>query len=63
MLLTGALRVSLNMALLGSAEIQSVNGLSQELTGEGPRLRWLYPVALVAGGRVRLAAARAAATR
>lgn len=40
--------VSLNMALLGSAEIQSVNGL-QELTGEGTDLRWLYPVALVAG--------------
>jgi EmrB/QacA subfamily drug resistance transporter len=40
--------VSLNMALLGSAEIQSVNGL-QELTGEGPDLRWLYLVALVAG--------------
>jgi MFS family permease len=40
--------VSLNMALLGSAEIQSVNGL-QELTGDGPDLRWLYLVALVAG--------------
>jgi EmrB/QacA subfamily drug resistance transporter len=40
--------VSLNLALLGSAEIQSVNGL-QELTGEGTDLRWLYPVALVAG--------------
>ena len=46
-LLTGTL-VSLNMALLGSAEIQSVNGL-QELTGDGTDLRWLYPVALVAG--------------
>jgi EmrB/QacA subfamily drug resistance transporter len=40
--------VALNMALLGSAEIQSVNGL-QELTGEGADLRWLYPVAFVAG--------------
>ena len=46
-LLTGTL-VSLNMALLGSAEIQSVNGL-QELTGHGTDLRWLYPVALVCG--------------
>ncbi len=46
-LLTIAL-VSLNVALLGSAEIQSVNGL-QELTGQGADLRWLYPVALVAG--------------
>jgi EmrB/QacA subfamily drug resistance transporter len=46
-LLTGTL-VSLNLALLGSAEIQSVNGL-QELTGEGPDLRWLYLVALAAG--------------
>jgi EmrB/QacA subfamily drug resistance transporter len=46
-LLTATL-VSLNMALLGSAEIQSVNGL-QELTGDGTDLRWLYPVALVAG--------------
>ncbi len=46
-LLTGTL-VSLNLALLGSAEIQSVNGL-QELTGEGPDLRWLFLVALAAG--------------
>jgi MFS family permease len=38
--------VSLNVALLGSAEIQSVNGL-QELTGEGPELRWLFIVAAV----------------
>ena len=36
------------MALLGSAEIQSVNGLD-ELTGDGTDLRWLYPVAVVAG--------------
>ena len=40
--------VALNMALLGSAEIQSVNGL-QELTGESRDLRWLYPVAVVSG--------------
>lgn len=40
--------VSLNVALLGSAEIQSVNGLS-ELTGEGTDWRFLYAVALVAG--------------
>jgi len=46
-LLTGTL-VSLNMALLGSAEIQSVNGL-QELNGDGTDLRWLYPVALLLG--------------
>jgi EmrB/QacA subfamily drug resistance transporter len=41
--------VSLNLALLGSAEIQSVTGL-EELTGStGQGLRWLYPVAVVAG--------------
>ncbi len=40
--------VSLNVALLGSAEIQSVNGLS-ELTGEATDWRFLYAVALVAG--------------
>lgn len=40
--------VSLNVALLGSAEIQSVNGLS-ELTGEGTDWRFLYGVALAAG--------------
>ena len=46
-LLTAAL-VSLNLALLGSAEIQSVSGLD-ELTGSGgTELRWLYPVAIVA---------------
>ena len=37
--------VSLNVALLGSAEIQSVNGLS-ELTGEGTDWRFLYLVAV-----------------
>uniref|UniRef100_UPI00058ED2FB MFS transporter n=1 Tax=Ilumatobacter nonamiensis TaxID=467093 RepID=UPI00058ED2FB len=47
-LLTTAL-VSLNLALLGSAEVQSVQGLD-ELTGNGGTdLRWLYPVAIVAG--------------
>ena len=55
-LLTAAL-VSLNLALLGSAEIQSVSGLD-ELTGSGGTdLRWLYPVAAVAAGRVRVARA------
>ena len=39
--------VSLNIALLGSAEIQSVNGLD-ELTGSGPDLRGLYLVAVFA---------------
>ncbi len=47
-LLTTAL-VSLNLALLGSAEVQSVQGLD-ELTGNGGTdLRWLYPLAVVAG--------------
>jgi MFS family permease len=45
-LLTIAL-VTLNVALLGSAEIQSVNGLD-ELTGGTSDLRWLYFVALAA---------------
>jgi MFS family permease len=45
-LLTTAL-VSLNLALLGSAEVQSVQGLD-ELTGNGGTdLRILYPVALI----------------
>ncbi len=40
--------VSLNLALLGSAEIQGVTGL-EELTGSGgAALRWLYPVAVIA---------------
>ncbi len=40
--------VSLNLALLGSAEVQSVQGLD-ELTGNGGTdLRLLYPVALLA---------------
>ena len=47
-LLTVAL-VSLNLALLGSAEIQSVNGLEQLTGGGGTDLRWLYLPALLAG--------------
>ncbi len=40
--------VSLNLALLGSAEIQGVTGL-EELTGSGgDQLRWFYPVAVIA---------------
>ena len=47
-LLTGAL-VSLNLALLGSAEVQSVSGLD-ELTGStGAGLRWLYLPAAALG--------------
>lgn len=45
-LLTIAL-VALNVALLGSAEIQSVTGLD-ELTGGTSDLRWMYFVALAA---------------
>ena len=48
LLLTATL-VSLNVALLGSAEIQSVNGLDELTGGSGADLRWLYPVAAVAG--------------
>ncbi len=40
--------MTLNVALLGSAEIQSVNGLD-ELTGGSTDLRWLYLVALASG--------------
>lgn len=47
-LLTTAL-VSLNLALLGSAEVQSVQGLDQLTGNGGTDLRMLYPVALVAG--------------
>lgn len=42
--------VSLNLALLGGAEIQSVNGLDELTGGSGPDLWWLYPVASLAGG-------------
>jgi MFS family permease len=48
-LLTVAL-VSLNMALLGSAEIQSVNGLDELTGGTGPDLWWLYPLSALATG-------------
>jgi MFS family permease len=47
-LLTTAL-VSLNLALLGSAEVQSVQGLDQLTGNGGTDLRLLYPVALLAG--------------
>lgn len=47
-LITGAL-VSLNLALLGGVEVQSVQGL-EDLTGGSADLRWLYPVALLLGG-------------
>ena len=47
-LLTVAL-VSLNVALLGSAEIQSVNGLEELTGGGGTDLRWLYVPAVIAG--------------
>ncbi|MEM9748507.1 MAG: MFS transporter [Actinomycetota bacterium] len=47
-LLTTAL-ISLNLALLGGAEVQSVQGLD-ELTGNGATdFRWLYGLALVSG--------------
>ena len=47
-LLTIAL-VSLNLALLGGAEIQSVNGLDELTGGSGPDLWWLFPLATAAG--------------
>jgi EmrB/QacA subfamily drug resistance transporter len=37
--------VSLSLALLGGAEVQSVTGLDQLTGGGGPDLRWLYLVA------------------
>ena len=61
-LLTTAL-VSLNLALLGSAEVQSVQGLD-ELTGNGGTdLRWLYPLAVVAGSRLRVATTTSTTSR
>lgn len=48
-LLTGAL-VSLNLALLGGAEIQSVEGLDELTGGAGPDLWWLYPLATLMAG-------------
>lgn len=41
--------VALNLALLGSAEIQSVTGLDELTGGSGFDLRWLFLVALAAG--------------
>jgi len=41
--------VALNLALLGSAEIQSVSGLDELTGGSGAELRWFYAVALAAG--------------
>ncbi len=43
-----AFLVALNLALLGSAEIQSVSGLEELTGGGGDGLRWFYPVALAA---------------
>ena len=40
--------VSINLALLGNAEIQSVTGLDELTGGSGPDLRWLYLVAVAA---------------
>lgn len=42
--------VSLNLALLGNAEIQSVTGLDELTGGGGADLRWLYFVAVAAAG-------------
>ena len=47
-LLVTVILVSLNLALLGNAEIQSVTGLDELTGGGGPDLRWLYAVAVVA---------------
>jgi EmrB/QacA subfamily drug resistance transporter len=47
LLVTVAL-VSLNVALLGSSEIQSVTGLDELTDGGGADFRWLYAVAVVA---------------
>lgn len=48
-LLTSAL-VSLNLALLGDAEVQSVTGFDQLTGGDGFDFRWLYALALLTGG-------------
>ncbi|MFN3218339.1 MAG: MFS transporter [Acidimicrobiales bacterium] len=58
-LLTVAL-VSVNVALLGSAEIQSVTGLDELTGGSGPDLRWLGVVAVVAGAAFVVQQARSA---
>lgn len=47
-LLTGAL-VSLDLALLGNAEVQSVSGLEELRGGNGFDFRLLYPVAVILG--------------
>ncbi|MDH3752810.1 MAG: MFS transporter [Acidimicrobiia bacterium] len=41
--------VSLNLALLGNAEIQSVSGLDELTGGTGPDFRWFYLVAVGTG--------------
>lgn|GEM_PF-282833 len=41
--------VSLNVALLGSAEVQSVQGLDQLTGNNGTDLRWLFLLALASG--------------
>ncbi len=51
---TGAVLLSLtlvvvDLALLGNAEIQSVNGLEELQGGSGFDFRWLFPVAIVLG--------------
>ena len=47
-LLVTVFLVSLNLALLGNAEIQSVTGLDELTGGGGTDLRWLYAVAVAA---------------
>ncbi len=47
-LLVTVFLVSLNLALLGNAEIQSITGLDELTGGTGPDLRWLYAVAALA---------------
>ena len=49
-LLVTVFLVSLNLALLGNAQIQSVTGLDELTGGGGADLRWLYAVALAAAG-------------
>ncbi len=49
-LLVTVFLVSLNLALLGNAEIQSVTGLDELTGGGGTDFRWLYPVAVAAAG-------------
>ena len=49
-LLLSAALISLNLALLNGAEIQSVDGLDELTGGSGPDLWWLYPFAAFALG-------------